>query len=143
MLLNGWRRPTAVDISPTSSWTLQHARDGDRRRPISTKWSHKTPIMITKRSAVSACVLLKLDSPRPDPSATLGEWGPCRSGGHQRAKQCGHLPGSIASVFGEPDDFQAALREDGVLSLLVTGNGPFRARLTQVALDHVHLSAGD
>ena len=50
---------------------------------------------------------------------------------------------SVASVFGNPEDFQAALREDGVLSLLVTGNGPFRARLTQVALDHMHLSAGD
>ena len=53
------------------------------------------------------------------------------------------MPGSVTSVFGGPDDFHAALREDGVLSLLVTGNGPFRARLTQVALDHMHLSTGD
>lgn len=37
-------------------------------------------------------------------------------------------------MFSEPDDFQAALREDGVLSLLITGRGQFRARLTQVTL---------
>jgi hypothetical protein len=44
------------------------------------------------------------------------------------------MPGSVTSVFSEPDDFQAALREDGVLSLLITGHGQFRARLTQVTL---------
>jgi hypothetical protein len=44
------------------------------------------------------------------------------------------MPGSVTSVFSEPDDFQAALREDGVLSLLITGRSQFRARLTQVTL---------
>jgi hypothetical protein len=53
------------------------------------------------------------------------------------------MPGSVTSVFGEPDDFQAALRADGVLDLLVTGRGQFRARLTQVTLHHLRLSAGD
>jgi hypothetical protein len=44
------------------------------------------------------------------------------------------MPGSLASVFSEPDDFQAALREDCVLCLVITGHGQFRARLTQVTL---------
>ena len=53
------------------------------------------------------------------------------------------MPASVTSVFSEPDDFRAALRADGVLSLLVTGPGQFRARLTQVTLQHMRLSAGD
>ena len=53
------------------------------------------------------------------------------------------MPGSVISVFSEPDEFQAALREEGVLNLLVTGHGQFRARLTQVTLHHLRLSAGD
>jgi len=53
------------------------------------------------------------------------------------------MPGSVTSVFGEPGDFEAALRGDGVLSLLVTAQGQFRARLTQVTLEHLYLSAGD
>lgn len=53
------------------------------------------------------------------------------------------MPVSVTSVFNEPDDFQVALRADGVLSLLVTGPGQFRARLTQVTLQHLYLSAGD
>jgi AraC-like DNA-binding protein len=53
------------------------------------------------------------------------------------------MPASVTSVFSEPDDFQAALRADGVLSLLVTGHGQFRARLTQVTLQRLYLSAGD
>jgi hypothetical protein len=32
-------------------------------------------------------------------------------------------PGSVTSVFGEPGDFQAALREDGVLGMMITGRG--------------------
>jgi hypothetical protein len=44
------------------------------------------------------------------------------------------MPASVTSVFSEPDDFQAALREEGVLSVLITGHGKFRARLTQVTL---------
>jgi AraC-like DNA-binding protein len=53
------------------------------------------------------------------------------------------MPGSVISVFSEPDDFQAALREDGLLNLLITGSGQFRARLTQVTLHHLRLPAGD
>ena len=34
------------------------------------------------------------------------------------------MPGSVTSVFGEPEDFQAALREDGVLGMLITGRDP-------------------
>jgi len=45
------------------------------------------------------------------------------------------MPGSRASVFGEAEDFQAALSADRVAGLLVTGRGQFRARLTQVRLD--------
>ena len=51
------------------------------------------------------------------------------------------MPGSRASVFGEAEDFQAALSADGVAGLLVTGHGQFRARLTQVELDHLCLTA--
>jgi AraC-like DNA-binding protein len=51
------------------------------------------------------------------------------------------MPGSRASVFGEAEDFQAALSADGVGGLLVTGRGQFRARLTQVELDRVRLTA--
>jgi AraC-like DNA-binding protein len=51
------------------------------------------------------------------------------------------MPGSRASVFGDAEDFQAALSADGVAGLLVTGCGPFRARLTQVQLDGWRLAA--
>jgi len=45
------------------------------------------------------------------------------------------MPGSRASVFGEAEDFPAALSTDSVAGLLVTGRGQSRARLTQVRLD--------
>src|SRR5215469_2806819 len=51
------------------------------------------------------------------------------------------MPGSRASVFGEVEDFQAALSSDGIAGLLVTGRGQFRARLTQVRLDGWRLAA--
>jgi len=53
------------------------------------------------------------------------------------------MPGSVISLFSELDEFQAALREDGLMNLLVTGSGQFRARLTQVTLHRMRLSAGD
>jgi AraC-like DNA-binding protein len=53
------------------------------------------------------------------------------------------MPGSVISLFSELDEFQAALREEGLLNLLVTGSGQFRARLTQVTLHRLRLSAGD
>jgi hypothetical protein len=51
------------------------------------------------------------------------------------------MPGSVTSVFGEPDDFQAALREDGVLGLLMISRGRFRARLTRITLHRLRLLA--
>ena len=53
------------------------------------------------------------------------------------------MPGSVMSVFSEPDDFEAALREEGCLGLLITGRGQFRARLTQIALHRLRLSAAE
>ena len=53
------------------------------------------------------------------------------------------MPGSVVSVFSEPDEYQAGLRADGLLNMLVTESGQFRARLTRVTLDQIHLSAGD
>jgi AraC-like DNA-binding protein len=56
------------------------------------------------------------------------------------------MPFSTTSIFGEPDNFQAALcgtAQDNVgsLELFVTTCGRFRARLTQVELDHLRLVA--
>jgi hypothetical protein len=31
------------------------------------------------------------------------------------------MPGSVTSVFSEPEDFEAALPEEGCLGLLITG----------------------
>jgi hypothetical protein len=53
------------------------------------------------------------------------------------------MPGSVTSVFSELDDFQAALREDGVLGMLITGPGRFRAQLTQITLHRLRLSAAE
>jgi hypothetical protein len=53
------------------------------------------------------------------------------------------MPGSVTSVFSEAEDFAAALRKEGFLSLLVTGNGEFRARLTRVSLHSLRLSAAE
>jgi AraC-like DNA-binding protein len=53
------------------------------------------------------------------------------------------MPGSRASVFGEPEDFEDALRAEGVVGLLVTRGGQFRARLTQISLDRLHLASGE
>jgi AraC-like DNA-binding protein len=53
------------------------------------------------------------------------------------------MPGSVTSVFSEPGDFEDALREEGGLGLLITGRGQFRARLTQVKLHRLRLSAAE
>lgn len=53
------------------------------------------------------------------------------------------MPESVTSVFSEPEDFEAALRAEGCLSLLITGRGLFRARLTQITLHHLRLSAAE
>jgi len=51
------------------------------------------------------------------------------------------MTGSVTSAFSEPEDFEAALRADRYVTLLITGSGQFRARLTQVALHALRLSA--
>ena len=53
------------------------------------------------------------------------------------------MPGSATSVYSEAEDFEAAIRAEGCLGLLVTGPGQFRARLTQVGLHRLRLSATD
>jgi AraC-like DNA-binding protein len=53
------------------------------------------------------------------------------------------MPGSVTSVFSEAEDFEVALREEGCLGLLITGRGQFRARLTQVRLHRLRLSAAE
>lgn len=53
------------------------------------------------------------------------------------------MPGSSTSVFGGFAEFDEALRSEGVLGQLITGQGQFRARLTQVALHRLHLTAGE
>ncbi len=51
------------------------------------------------------------------------------------------MPGSVTSVFSEPEDFEPAARADGLLGMLITGQ--FQARLTQIALHRLHMSAAE
>jgi AraC family transcriptional regulator, ethanolamine operon transcriptional activator len=60
-----------------------------------------------------------------------------------RASLVIEMPGSVTSVFSEAEAFETALREEGCLGLLVTGQGAFRARLTQIALHRLRISAGE
>src|SRR5271169_2055358 len=53
------------------------------------------------------------------------------------------MPGSFTSVFGEPADFAAALRADGVVRVLISGRGQFRARLTRIVLHRLSLTSGE
>jgi AraC-like DNA-binding protein len=53
------------------------------------------------------------------------------------------MPGSVTSVFSEAEDFAAALVKEGCRCLLIAGRGQFRARLTQVALHRLRLSAAE
>ncbi len=53
------------------------------------------------------------------------------------------MPSSSTSIFSEPDEFVAALRVQTSVDLLVTGQGRFCARLTQVRLHRLHLAVGD
>lgn len=50
------------------------------------------------------------------------------------------MPGSVTSVFSEPEDFEAALRAEGCRGLLISGRGQFHARLTQITLHVLRLS---
>jgi AraC-like DNA-binding protein len=51
------------------------------------------------------------------------------------------MPGSVTSVLSGPNEFEAALHNEGSMSLFVTTCGRFRARLTQVELHRLRLSA--
>src|SRR5215472_7669705 len=53
------------------------------------------------------------------------------------------MPESVTSAFSEPEDYEAALRGEGVLSLLISGGGQFRAKLTQISLSATRLSAAE
>ena len=50
---------------------------------------------------------------------------------------------SIMAAFSDPEDFGCALRREGCLNLVITGIGRFQARLTQVALEIVDLTAAE
>lgn len=63
--------------------------------------------------------------------------------GWRAAGVVGEMPGSGTSVFSEAEEFEASLRQDGCLGVVVTGPGRFAARLTRVALVRLHLAAGE
>ncbi len=52
------------------------------------------------------------------------------------------MPGSTASVFSEPSDYEAALQHNDGFELVVTGQGAFRAELTRIELSRMHIVAG-
>jgi AraC-like DNA-binding protein len=49
----------------------------------------------------------------------------------------------VTTVFNEPEDFGASMGRDGCSSLLITAPGRFAARLTQVSLNQMRLTAAD
>lgn len=51
------------------------------------------------------------------------------------------MPGSTTSVFGEPDDFCAALRGHGNVNLYLTGHGGFSARFTKLKMYRLRIAA--
>lgn len=53
------------------------------------------------------------------------------------------MSNSVAAVFSEPEEFEAALWVEGLSGLVITGRGQFRARLTQIALNRMRLSAAE
>jgi AraC-like DNA-binding protein len=91
--------------------------------------------------ARTVVLLPKLDSQGASPPSLCTRPGEPDAAG----SSCGgrKVPGSVTSVFSEPEDFQAALREDGVLGMLITRHGRFRTRLTQIALHRLRLSAAE
>ena len=48
---------------------------------------------------------------------------------------------SAISLFSEPDDFQATLEQSGCIGLIMTERGEFRARITELTLGRLRLSA--
>ena len=53
------------------------------------------------------------------------------------------MSNSVTAVFSEPEEFEAALWVEGLSGLVITGRGQFRARLTQIALNRMRLSAAE
>lgn len=53
------------------------------------------------------------------------------------------MPDSITSAFSEPEDYAAALRGEGLLSLLISSGSQFKAKLTQISLSGIRLSAAE
>jgi AraC-like DNA-binding protein len=53
------------------------------------------------------------------------------------------MPGSVVSAFGEQEDYEAALRVEGCTGLVITGQGQFRAQLTQIRLRRLRLTAAE
>jgi hypothetical protein len=51
-----------------------------------------------------------------------------------------HMPRSTESKLDSPRDLQAVLQPDGLAGLVVIERGPFRARVTQLVLDHVRIA---
>jgi hypothetical protein len=51
------------------------------------------------------------------------------------------MPESVTSAFSEPKDFSSAMRGEGYCVLLITGQGNFRAQLTQILPGKMRLSA--
>jgi AraC-like DNA-binding protein len=49
------------------------------------------------------------------------------------------MRGSVTSTFSEPEEFQAAMSRNGINGSVFTGIGRFRARLTEVKLNHLRL----
>ena len=53
------------------------------------------------------------------------------------------MPNCVTAVFSEPEEYEAALRVEGLSGLVISGRGQFRARLTQIALNRMRLSAAE
>jgi AraC-like DNA-binding protein len=53
------------------------------------------------------------------------------------------MPDCVTSTFSEPEDFEAAMRAEGCLSMLITARGRFQARLTRISLSEMRLSAAE
>ena len=60
-----------------------------------------------------------------------------------RVTERSRMPSSSTSTFSEPDEFEAALRRQTDVDLLVTEQEHFRSRLTQVGLRRLHLTVAD
>src|SRR5260370_14545611 len=94
-----------------------------------------------------SALMPKVDSQAASPLASSRSNGDGRTLVAGRTTRDRHrdekMPGSVTSVISEAEDFEAALHEESVLGLLVTGHAHFRARQTQVALHRLRLAAGD